>query len=166
MNNITLTVKSEEVSKVISILKAEGLSTNYVGCPDGSAVFSLELSDEALERLNGAILRYRLKSGTIALVKGGAEAIATATEYAVKDVAVPAAKIGVNVGIAAARIAAEAGIIAASSIVNVITSESDKTVKNISQSEECQQAKASLGKLGKKVTGFFGWKSGITVSKS
>ena len=69
MNNITLNVNPSEISKVITILQNEGLSTDFVGCPDGSATFALELTDEALESLNTAILRYRLKSGIVALVK-------------------------------------------------------------------------------------------------
>lgn len=166
MNNITLTVKPEEISRIVTILQKEGLGTNFVGCPDGSAVFSLELTDEALENLNGAILRYRLKSGTVALVKSGASALTAATEYALKDVAVPAAKIGFNVGVSAARIAAEAGVIAASSVVNVLTSEGAKTAQNISESTEYQQAKSSICGLGHKVSNLFGWKSGIKVSKS
>lgn len=165
MNNITLTVKPEEISRVITILQKESLPTNFVSCPDGSAVFSLELTDEALENLNGAILRYRLKSGTVALVKSGASALTTATEYAVKDVAVPAAKIGFNVGVTAARIAAEASVIAASSVVNVLTSEGARTAQNISGSSEYQQAKDSICGLGRKVSSLFGWKSGIQMTK-
>lgn len=166
MNNITLTVKPEEISRVVTILQKEGLPTDFVGCPDGSAVFALELTDEALESLNGAILRYRLKSGTVALVKSSANALTAATEYAVKDVAVPAAKIGFNVGVSAARIAAEASVIAASSMVNVLTSEGTKTAQNISESTEYQQAKGSICSLGRKVSSLFGWRSGIQMTKS
>lgn len=166
MNNITLNVNPSEISKVITILQNEGLPTDFVGCPDGSATFALELTDEALESLNTAILRYRLKSGTVALVKSSANALTTATEYAVKDVAVPAAKIGFNIGVSAARIAAEASVIAASSVVNVLAYEGAKTAKNISESAEYQQARGSICGLGKKVSTLLGWKSGIKITKS
>jgi len=165
LRTVTITVDPEEIEKIEDILQKQGM--NAVKKEEaGETRFLLALNEEEKELLEACIARYQLKSSIAGIAKAGAKAIVSGTEYIVKDVAVPVAKVGVSTLANATRIGAEASVIAASSFVNVVADQGKTAVKNIKKSNEYKDAKNEIKEAFKSVSKVFGFGLGKGIKIS
>lgn len=145
----SLEVKNEELSKVKVIL--DGLGFSYVAVENkqkGTTTLAMELTDEQYQQLSNALTRLKVKTAVVSFANSATNAVINTTEYVAKDIAVPVAKLGFKAGAGAVRIGAECAVIAGASAVNVLHEQGAATIDTIKKSEEFQEAKQSLKKLG------------------
>jgi hypothetical protein len=156
MAQVTLTAVTNEVKTVKKILASQNISYTETPGTD-SSVFVMDITDEQKESLEGAFTRHNLKTGLKKLVGTVAKGTINLTETLVTDVAVPIGAIGAKFGIAGTRIAIQGAIQGGAKVVNDVSDEYRVAKERFAEDDDCIRAKASLGKVSKKIGNILGF---------
>ena len=133
---------------------------------NGVTTITADLTDDQVKTIESA---FNGGGATIGMViRDGAnrvaEVVTDGVDFAVNDLAIPVATIGVKAGASVGRIAVKAVAQTGASIINNVVDEGVKAVNGVKQNDECMKLKDSWNTVKTGVASLFAKKPAIKIS--
>lgn len=157
-----ITIETSAKAGLLLSLTAMGITPTKTEDKNGNTEFTVDLTDDQVKALETAFNNSNATVGMI--IRDGvdkvAEVVTDAADFAVNDLAIPVATIGVKAAASVGRIGVKAVAQTGASIVNNLVDEGVKAVAGVKSNDECQKLKQSWATI----KGVFAKKPKIKIS--
>lgn len=157
-----ITIETSAKAGLLLALTAMGVTPSNTEDKNGSTEITVDLTDDQVKTLEQAFNNGNATVGM--MIRDGlnrvTEVVADAARFAVVDLTIPVATVGVKVAANAGRIAVEGAAQAGASVINNLVEESVKAVAGVKQNDECQKLSQSWATI----KGLFAKKPNIKIS--
>lgn len=157
-----ITIETSAKAGMLLALTSMGIVPSKTEDKNGNTEITVDLTDDQVKAIESAFNGSNATVGMI--IRDGvdkvAEVVTDAADFAVNDLAIPVATIGVKAAASVGRIGVKAVAQTGASIINNLVDEGVRAVDGVKANDECQKLKQSWAT----VKGLFAKKPKVKIS--